>query len=63
MSLPDVLNHKYEILAVACAVVAGASVALKAIAPLTKNVKDDRVLAGLEKLLAVLEKLALNTKR
>lgn len=45
------------------AVVTGASVALKGIAPLTKTVKDDKWLARLEALLAVLEKLALNVKR
>lgn len=51
------------LLVVLMAVITGASVVLKAIAPLTKTVKDDRVLALLESALAVLEKLSLNTKR
>jgi hypothetical protein len=49
-------------LIVVSAVIAGASVALKAIAPLTKSVKDDRVLALLTKAAALLEKLSLNVR-
>lgn len=57
------LEHLPTVLVVLSAVVAGASVALKAIAPLTKTVKDDRALALLEKALGLLEKLSLNVKR
>jgi len=44
---------------IASYIVAGASVALAGIAPLTKNTKDDRLLAVLKWLLA---KLSLNVK-
>lgn len=50
-------------LIVATAVVAGASVVLKVVAPITATIKDDRVLAFVEKALSFLEKLALNVKR
>lgn len=43
---------------IATAVVTGASVALKVIAPITKTEVDNKVLAGLE---WVLEKLSLNS--
>jgi hypothetical protein len=58
-----VLEYLPTVLVVASAVIAGASVALAAIAPLTKTVKDDRVLAALKWVAGVLEKLALNVKR
>ncbi len=61
--LDTLLAHKGDILVVALAVVTGASVLLKALAPLTKNVTDDKWLARCETLLSVLGKLALNVKR
>lgn len=56
------LEYLPTALTVVAAVIAGASVALKAIAPLTKTVKDDRVLALLTKAAALLEKLSLNVR-
>ena len=58
-----ILNHKMEVLTIATAAITGASVLLKALAPMTKTIADDKWLARLEKLLAVLEKLALNVRR
>ncbi len=56
------LQHLPTVLTVFAAVVAGASLALNAIAPLTKTVKDDRVLALLTKAARLLEKLSLNVR-
>lgn len=44
----------------ASAVVAGASLAVKAIAPLTETDKDDKVSVWLDKVHSLLSKLALN---
>lgn len=57
------LSNKLEILMVLMAIVTGASLVLKTVSPLTKSLKDDKWLARLEKLLGVLEKLALNVRR
>jgi membrane associated rhomboid family serine protease len=51
--------HWKDVLVGASGVIAGASLALKVIAPLTKNTADDRWAKRLEKLVAW---LALNTK-
>lgn len=45
---------------VACSVVAGASIIVKAISPLTANTKDDKAAAWLDKVHAFLSKIALN---
>ena len=48
------------ILLVITSIISGASVALHAIAPLTKSTKDDRVLAALKWIEGALAKLSLN---
>jgi hypothetical protein len=48
---------------VAGTVVMGASMMVKAVAPFTKTVKDDRLAAALDKALGWLNKLALNPKK
>lgn len=57
-----IMSHWMELLLAATGVVTAASLALKAIAPLTKNTKDDKWAARFAKAVKWLEKFALNTK-
>lgn len=61
--LQFILDNWQSIALAATGVVTGASVALKAIAPLTDTTKDDRVARFLVKVVKVLKKVALNTDR
>lgn len=57
-----IVAHWADLLIGASGIVAGSSVALHAIAPLTKTDKDDRAASWLDKVSAVLSKLSLNKK-
>lgn len=57
-----IMTHWMELLLAATGVVTAASLALKAIAPLTKNTTDDKWAGRLGKVVKWLEKFALNTK-
>lgn len=54
-----VVNNYQLVIITVLSLIGGASVALAAIAPLTKTTKDDRVLAVLNKAHSFLSKLAL----
>ena len=57
------LSNWAELLQAASNVVFGASVAVLAVSKLTKTDKDDKAAAWLQKVLSLLNKLALNPKQ